>query len=207
MALNVIARGGKALVTIPAGAAIAVHSAGIATLSTFTTYAQQPPQLVFLASSVAGSVYVSSTFTNGATIQVEAPYNYEVFYEVGTAPIVQFLSADAGQMNTAAGAAQAFNATGTLTIANLMGQIITSSTAAAVAATLPTGTVLDAGSSFNIGDWYEFSVINTGGANAITLTTATGWTLVGTMAVAASTSGRFRIVKTAAATFTLYRVS
>jgi len=207
MALNVVARGGKALVTLTAGAALAVQSAGVVTISSYTAYAQEPAVTAWLANSTAGQVYTTSTYSAGATLQIEAPYNYEAYYEVGTAPIVQFLTADSGQMNTAAGAAQVVNATATLSVTNLMGQIITSTTASAVTATLMTGTVLDAGASFNIGDWFEFSVVNTGASNSFTIAAATGITIVGAAAVSNSTSGRFRMVKTAANTFVLYRAS
>jgi hypothetical protein len=53
---------------------------------------------------------------------------------------------------------------------------------------------------------FLFSVIATGAGTA-TLTTNTGWTLVGSMAVANGTSGRFSARKTAAGTWTLYRIS
>ena len=45
-----------------------------------------------------------------------------------------------------------------------------------------------------------------GGANAFTVTAATGHTIVGAAAVANSTSGRFRTRKTAANTFVTYRI-
>jgi len=49
-------------------------------------------------------------------------------------------------------------------------------------------------------------VINTGGSNAFTVTAATGHTIVGAAAVAASSSGLFRTRKTAANTFVTYRI-
>ena len=50
-------------------------------------------------------------------------------------------------------------------------------------------------------------IINTDGTNAATVTTNTGWALVGAMAVAHSTTGSFRARKTAAGAWTLYRIS
>lgn len=99
------------------------------------------------------------------------------------------------------------NATGTLTAANLTSGIITSTTAAAVAATLPLATAMDTAlPTFGANDAFDFSVIATG-ANAFTVTTNTGWTLVGVMVVATVTSGRFRARKTAAGAWTLYRLA
>jgi hypothetical protein len=84
--------------------------------------------------------------------------------------------------------------------------IVTSTTAAAVTGTLPTGAVLDASSSFQIGDSFDWKVINTGATNAFTVAAATGHTIVGSATVALSTSARFRTAKTAAATFVTYRI-
>jgi hypothetical protein len=69
---------------------------------------------------------------------------------------------------------------------------VTSSTAAAVTATLDTGTAMDLVlDSAGISDAFMWSAINTGGSNAFTVTAATGHTIVGAGAVAASSSGRF----------------
>lgn len=102
------------------------------------------------------------------------------------------------------------NATGTLTIALILGGIVTSTTAAAVTATLDTGTITDAGLTGNeamaVDDCFEWVAINTGGTNAFTVTASSGHTLVGNGAVALSSSGRFRTRKTAANTFVTYRI-
>ena len=54
---------------------------------------------------------------------------------------------------------------------------------------------------------FEFSIINLGGSNTITLSPTTGVTSVGNMTVAKSSSGRFQIIKTAAAAVELYRLA
>lgn len=106
------------------------------------------------------------------------------------------------------GAPAVLNATGTLTPANALSGIITSTAAAAVAATLPLAADLDTAlPKYGANDAFDFSVINTGGAAAVTMTTNTGWTLVGSMVVALGTSARFRARKTAAGAWTLYRLS
>lgn len=103
----------------------------------------------------------------------------------------------------------ALNATGALTTALIRGGIVTSSTAAAVVATLDTGTVTDAAltgdNAVAVDDSWEWSVINTG-PNTFTVTAATGHTLVGAGAVATATSARFLTRKTAANTFVTYRI-
>lgn len=104
------------------------------------------------------------------------------------------------------GAPGALNATGALTAALILGGLVTSTTAAAVTATLPTGAVMDAAVKIEIGDAIEWSAINTG-SNAFTVTAAaSGHTVVGAGAVAANTSGRFLTRKTAADTFVTYRL-
>lgn len=108
---------------------------------------------------------------------------------------------------TQQGAPATLNATGTLTAAQIQTGIITSTAAAAVAATLPLAAAMDTLFGFVANDAFDFSVVDTGGAAAITMTTNTGWTLVGSMVVAQSTSGRFRARKTAAGAWTLYRLS
>lgn len=108
------------------------------------------------------------------------------------------------------GAPAAVNVTATLTIADLLSGIITSTTAAAVAGTLPTGTLTDGGFTGNdalaVGDSFDWSVIATG-ANAFTVGAGTDHTLVGSGVVVAVTSGHFRTRKTAANTFVTYRLA
>ncbi len=102
----------------------------------------------------------------------------------------------------------AVDTTATLTVANLKTGIITSSTAAAVTMTLPTGTDTEAGfSGIYTNMTFEWSVINTGATNAVTVQGGTGHTLVGSGTVAASNSGRFASRRTAANTFVTYRLS
>ena len=119
-----------------------------------------------------------------------------------------------GLVMRAQGAAATLNATGTLTAANLTNGIISSTAAAAVAATLPLATALDTAIPDAVaGDSFDFSVINTSGtpADTFTIGTASGWTLVGSMVVTPVTtvgaSGRFRAAKTAAGAWTLFRLS
>jgi hypothetical protein len=104
----------------------------------------------------------------------------------------------------------AVTATGTLTIANLLTQIITSTSATAVSLTLPTGTLSDAGVSGGtsaVNTSFDWSIINTGSASGdVTLVAGTAHTIVGSATVTVGTSGKFRSRKTATNTFVSYRV-
>ena len=180
------------VVTLAAGARIAAYSTAFYTVTQLLGNVRVP---LF----AGGGAYTSSTFASGAVIEVTGGVNSQVFYNVGTAAIVpEFpFQPTPGTLN----------ATGTLTAALIFGGIVTSTTAAAVTATLDTGAIMEAAGSFVVGDYVDWSAIATG-ANAFTVTAAaSGHTVVGAGAVATGTSGRFRTLKTAANTFVTYRLS
>jgi hypothetical protein len=101
----------------------------------------------------------------------------------------------------------------TLSVAELTNGIILGSPGTSAAAyTLPTCALLDAAlGNAKVGSAFDFSVINVNGSSSgvITLSTATGWTLVGLMTVVATagTAQGFRARKTGDATWTLYRIA
>ena len=101
----------------------------------------------------------------------------------------------------------------TLTAAQLTNGIILGNPgASAVSYQLPTCADLDAlVSSAKPNSGFDFSVINVDGntSGVITLTTNTGWTLVGLMTVVATagTAQAFRPRKTGDGTWTLYRMA
>lgn len=97
------------------------------------------------------------------------------------------------------------NATASVLVSDIMKGIITSTSAAAVALSVPTGALMDSETVHDVDFAVDWSVINTG-PNTVTVTAATGHTLVGTMTVATVTSGRFRSRKTAADTWVTYRL-
>lgn len=96
----------------------------------------------------------------------------------------------------------------TLTIAELLTRIVTATSASAVALTLPTGALTDAGvGALAIGQAFDWSVINLGSSSgAVTMTAGDAHTYVGSATVAIATSALFRTRKTAAGTFVTYRV-
>lgn len=159
------------------------------------------PTKVLFDTTTEDVEYQSAAFAAAADLLIEAGPS-EAFVAVGTAAVPLERRALRGQ-----GAPGALNATGTLTAAMIASGIVTSTTAAAVTATLDTGAVMDAALQMEIGESFDWSVINTGGANAFTVTAAaSGHTVVGAGAVAATSSAIFRTRKTAADTFITYRI-
>jgi hypothetical protein len=104
----------------------------------------------------------------------------------------------------------ALAATATLTIAQLLAGIVTTSGTVAITLTLPTGTLSDAGvtgPALPVNGSFDWAVINIGTVSAaVTIAAGTGHTLVGSAAIAIGSSARFRTRKTAAATFVTYRM-
>lgn len=116
------------------------------------------------------------------------------------------------------GAPSAKTTNATLTAAEVLTGIITVNQGAAgtSAQQLPLATAMDTALPDSAaGDAFDFSVINisTTDAEDATVTTNTGWTLVGNMGVQANnavteqSSGRFRARKTGAGAWTLYRIA
>ena len=104
----------------------------------------------------------------------------------------------------------ALSATATLTMAQLLTGIVTTSGTVAITLTLPTGTLSDAGvtgPALPVNGCFDWAVINAGtSSGAVTLAAGTGHTIVGSTGVAIGTSAGFRSRKTAANTFVTYRV-
>lgn len=192
-------QGNSGDITIPATESIAVYSKGQTKVYRKVGYPDMPESLTLLG-TVEDEQTIFGAYASGATIVIEAGAS-GAEYAVGVDP-----ETDTVLQTKIQGDAGALNATGTLTAALISGGIVTSTTAAAVTATLDTGTVMDAAMDMAIGDSFDWSAINTGGANAFTVTAAAGHTIVGAGAVAASSSGLFRTRKTAADTFVTYRI-
>ena len=102
------------------------------------------------------------------------------------------------------------SASATLTIAELLTSIVTTSGTAAITLTLPTGTLSDAGvtaPALPVNGCFDWAVINTGtSSGAVTVAAGTAHTLVGSATVAIGTSAGFRTRKTGANTFVTYRL-
>ena len=111
----------------------------------------------------------------------------------------------------AQGAEATQNTAATLTAAQILAKILTSNPAGAVNLQLPLATAMDTALPSSVaGDAFDFSVISIAGStNLPTITTNTGWTLVGgmTFTAVAGNAGRFRARKTGAGAWTLYRIA
>jgi len=190
---------GTATFTVAAGASVVVFSRGTAQVYQVVGTPNHPGTLNLIG-NVTNTQTVFGPFASGATLQIEAS-STGAAYDVGVAPFIGTVS------GSFQGTPGVLNATGALTAAMMTAMIITSTTAAAVAGTVPTGTVMDAASNLQVGDSFEFIVINTGATNTFTVTAAAAHTLVGNAVVALSASGHFKTVKTAAATYVTYRIA
>jgi len=190
---------GTATVSLAANDGIAVYTRGEAQVYSVVGYPNYPESESLLGTVINGQTVFAAS-SSARTIRIEAGSG-DVLYNVGTDPVVTEQYAARLQ-----GAPGVLNATGDLTAAMILSGIVTSTTAAAVTADLSTGALLDAAVSIGIGESFDWSAINTGGANAFTVTANTGHTVVGAGAVAASSSGLFRTRKTAADTFVSYRI-
>ncbi len=198
MSYNVIFTQGTETVTVPAGEKIAVQAYSPASVFQEVGFPNFPDSQDLL-STVSNTTFVSSAFTNATSVTIQAGAS-GALYAVGTEPTIS----SSGKYQTQ-GTPGVLNATGSLTAAMMLSGIVTSTTAAAVAGTVPTGTVLDAASEFAVDDSFDWSVINTG-PNTFTVTASTDHTLVGFTAVATVTSAVWRTRKTAANTFVSYRI-
>lgn len=200
MSSTVVFSNGNKTVTVAANESVAVYCKGKCQVFRRFTYPQYPSQDSLLG-TVSNGETIFGPYTGGATLVI-APGATNALYEVGIAPRVM----ESTSRWVTNGAPNVLNSSGALTAAMILGGILTSTTGAGVAGTVPTGTVMDAAADFEIGDKVLWSVINTGG-NTFTVTTDTDHTLVGTMAVTTATSGLFETRKTAAATYITYRLS
>lgn len=192
---------GSKTVTLGAAESIAVQSVGKCRVSRLIGYPNVPSTLNILGTVNNGET-VFGPYASGATIVIEAGAT-QAAYETGLDPVVL-----AQRTAQSQGAPGVLNATGALTAAMILAGIVTSTTAAAVAGTLPTGAVMDTEvEGMQIGSSFDWTVITTG-ANAFTVTAAaSGHTVVGNMVVAAGKAGMFRTRKTAAATYVTYSLA
>lgn len=199
MNTNIVYPFGRTKVTVPATESIAVFSVDAAVVKREVGYPNVPATESILG-TVSGGQTVFGAYASGATIIIEAGAT-PVAYSVGVSPISDPVLQTKRQLDPGV-----LNATGTLTAAMIQAGLVTSTTAAAVVATLDTGTVMDAAVDLAINDSFDWSAIATG-ANSFTVTASAGHTIVGSGVVATVTSGHFRTRKTAANTFVTYRLA
>lgn len=200
-ATPVVYPNGRKEVTLSAGESIAVYCQDKCDVYRKIGYPNFPNSLSLLGTVNNGET-LFGPYASGAII-VLAPAAAPATYDTGLDPVV--LSQRQSQSQGTPGV---LNATGALTAAMIQSGIVTSTTAAAVAGTLPTGAVMDTEmENMQIGASFDWSVVTTG-ANAFTVTAAaSGHTVVGNMVVAAGKAGMFRTRKTATATYVTYSLA
>ena len=196
MASTTVPAFGQRTFTVAAASILSTYSAGTYTVENIGGYAPVPGPTTLAFSGVGAN---STTAYGSLTTVTITAGPLPVSYNIGVTPAVY----ERGNFQTTP---STLNATGALTTALIANGIVTSTTAAAVVATLDTGTVTDAALTMAVGDSFDWSAIATG-ANSFTVTAAAGHTIVGNAVVATTASGRFRTAKTAAATFVTYRLA
>ena len=186
-------------ITIPAGDRVAVYTRDVAEVFQVDQFPNSPAKKRLLQ-RVVNDQWVSAAFTDGGEIVI-LPEASPALYEIGLTPRVT----ERKSIRTQPGAT-ALNATGALTAAIILDGIVSSTTAAAVVATLDTGAVMGNSTDMAIGESFDWSAINTGVDDFTVTAAASGHNVVGAGLVDAGTSGLFRTRRTGAATFTTYRV-
>lgn len=189
-------------ITVAASDKLATYSTSPYSVQSRAGYPNVPPTTSQVFLNSGNNLTAAQTKATDFIIQAG---NAPLWYETGTTPVITERANVQASYQATPGA---LNATGTLTALLLQGGVVTSSTAAAVTATLDTGAAMDIAIDQDADTGFFWSAINTGGANAFTVTAAaSGHTLVGSGAVAASTSGRFLTRRTATDTWITYRLA
>ena len=203
MSYNIIFAQGTATVAVPAGEKIAVQAYSPASVFQEVGFPNFP-EANDLLTVVENATYVSGAFTNATNVIIQAGAS-GAYYSVGVAPDI---SNNGNWQPQGAPANIADGASMIATAAEVLTGIVTATPTTTRSIQLPTGTNLDLATDWAIGDSFDFSVI-TLAAFALTITVNTGVTIVGSAATAATSgsSARFRMRKTAAATFIVYRLS
>ena len=202
MSYQVIFAQGTATVAVPAGEKIAVQAFSPAQVFQEVGFPNFP-EANDLLTTVDNTTYVSGAFTNATNVIIQAGAS-GAYYSVGVAPDI---SNNGNWQPQGAPANIADGGSMVATAANVLTGIITATPTSARDIQLPTGANLDLATEWAIGDSFDFSVI-TLAAFALTITVNTGVTIVGSAATAATSgaSARFRVRKTAADTFVVYRI-
>jgi len=154
---------------------------------------------VIVGSYGGGTAPISATGSNWIVLSDGAGTVRQAIDSAGNS---QFLT---GAVVVYAPAPASFAALATLTNANLQTQLIVT-TGTTFTLTMPLGSDLDTlitWSGVDLG--FDFSVINTA-SGTITMAANTGVTIVGRATVLTVVSGRFRIRRTAASTYIMYRI-
>lgn len=205
MSLLVLPNGNSGDIVIPANESIAVACQGTAQVSRKLGFPNYPDQVTLIGTVINGQS-VFGPYASGATIIVEAVGGVTAFYEVGTSPSVQqgrlISGVQAAPVDIADGGSMAY------TTGSILNGLVTATPTTGRSIQLPTGAAMDLASTFAINDFFDWSVITLAAFALTTTAGASGHTLVGSGATAATSgsAARFRTRKTAADTFVSYRI-
>jgi hypothetical protein len=146
---------------------------------------------------------VSGAFTNATSVTIQAGAS-GALYAVGVSPVI---TNDGNWQPQGAPGNVADGGSMIATAADVLTGIVTATPTTTRSIQMPLGTDLDLATEWAIDQAFDFSVI-TLAAFALTITVNTGVTIVGSAATAATSgaSARFRLRKTAAGTFIVYRI-
>lgn len=225
--MGIVYPNGSVEVSVAGGLNLSVFSEGVAEIY-YKQGAGNIPPIFYYSQTVTNDQVLIDPASGVDYVRIDAGAS-PVYYETGATPVaaaavpaVLTTGAPSGLVRAAFGIKQgaptAKTVSATLTAAELLTRIITVNQAAAGASAqqLPLASAMDTAlSDFVAGDAFDFSVINTSTVDAedASITTNTGWTLVGNMDVPAysaagslNSSGLFRARKTGTAAWTLYRI-
>jgi len=202
MSYNVIFTQGTATVTVPAGEKIAVQAYSPALVFQEVGFPNFPDSQDLLT-TVENTTYVSPAFTNATSVTIQAGAS-GALYAIGVSPVI---TNDGNWQLQGAPGNVADGGSMIATAADVLTGIVTATPTTTRSIQLPTGANLDLATEWAIDQAFDFSVI-TLAAFALTITVNTGVTIVGSAATAATSgaSARFRLRKTAADTFIVYRI-
>jgi len=202
----IVSPNGQVSVTVPANESIAVYTQGQAQVSRVLGFPNYPNQTALLGTVTNGQT-VFGPYAGGATIIVESVSGQPVLYEVGTNPVVQQWRLNSQVQVTPAviadGGSMAFG------VGDILTGLVTATPTTNRSIQLPTGAAMEAASYWLTDDSFDWSLITLAGF-ALTVTAgASGHTVVGAMATAATSgsAARFRTRKTDTNTFVTYRLS
>lgn len=201
MSDSYIASQGTAEVSIPANESIALASITETQVFKVVGFPNYPEQND-LESTFTG-YEVLGPYTAATTLIIEAGAA-EVTYQIGVAPVVSGVAYQ--------GAPTSQNTTATLSTAQVMSGLVTSThaTGATITLTLPNGADMDLASQFDVNEYFDWVVINnaSGAGDTVTIANAaSGNNVSGPAVIAISTSAIMRTRKTAADTFVTYRIA
>lgn len=201
MSDSYIASQGTAEVSIPANESIALASITETQVFKVVGFPNYPEQND-LESTFTG-YKVLGPYTAATTLIIEAGAA-EVTYQIGVAPVVSGVAYQ--------GAPTSQNTTATLSTAQVMSGLVTSThaTGATITLTLPNGADMDLASQFDVNEYFDWVVINnaSGAGDTVTIANAaSGNNVSGPAVIAISTSAIMRTRKTAADTFVTYRIA